>query len=56
MTEIHGSTHKHTRISPEWGTEYSYFDRNIQLKKAKALMAGHRTGRHRGETKCLNLT
>lgn len=48
MTEIHGSTHKHTRISQEWGTEYSYFDRNIQLKRAKALTAGHRPYRRKG--------
>ena len=48
MTENHSNTHKHTRISQNWGTEYSYFDRSIQLKRAKAIMAGHRSDRHNG--------
>lgn len=48
MTETICSTHKRTRISQNWGTEYSYFDRSIQLKRAKALAVGHRSGRHRG--------
>ena len=42
MTEIHGSTHKHTRISPEWGEEYSYFERRVQKQKARELSEGHR--------------
>lgn len=56
MTEHICNTHKHTRISQNWGTEYSYFDRSIQLKRAKALTAGRRIGRDKGGTKCLNLT
>jgi hypothetical protein len=56
MTENHNNIHKHNRTSQEWDEEYSYFDRSIQLKRAKALMTGRRTGRDKGGTKCLNLT
>lgn len=48
MTEHICNTHKHTRISQNWGTEYSYFDRSKQLERAKALTAGHRSCKRKG--------
>ncbi len=41
------NTHKHTRISPTWGEEYSYYERYTQLKKAHDLMDKHHPHRSR---------
>ena len=41
MIQSNGKTHKHTRISPEWGEEYSYFERRVQKQKAHELLEAH---------------
>ena len=41
MTQTNGKTHKHTRVSPEWGEEYSYFERRVQKRKAHELSEHH---------------
>jgi len=38
MAQDNRKTHKHTRTSPEWGEEYSYYERNRQMAKAHRLM------------------
>lgn len=53
MTQNSRKTHKHTRISTNWGEEYSYYERNVQLKKAHELM-DHHDGKAGGRRKCLN--
>lgn len=35
------NTHKHTRISPNWGEEYTYYERNKQLAKAQRMAEEH---------------
>lgn len=45
MTQSVRKTHKRTRTSQEWGTEYSYFERERQLIKAHWLMVEHHRGR-----------
>ena len=45
MIKPTGKTHKQTRISTNWGEEYTYYERNKQLAKARRLMEEHHRGR-----------
>jgi hypothetical protein len=49
MAQGNRKTHKNTRTSPEWGEEYSYYERNKQMAKAHRLMGEHRHGRRPGK-------
>ena len=53
MAQMNSKSHKHTRKSLEWGEDYSYYERNVQLKKAHDLMEGHHAQMGRGRRKCL---
>lgn len=46
MSSCSSKTHK-KRISAEWGVEYGYFERRVQLAKAHDLTKEH----HKGERK-----
>lgn len=51
MTSTSKKTHKHTRISLEWGEEYSYYERNAQLRKAQDLIEHPHHKHHEGRRK-----